>query len=90
MVPFGEYKETDNLYSGRKLYKLELGNLNTGLKVKGKMFSTELEFSRSDGRTSRLPKVRNKLDKNGSNKNNSKQGVLRHVGMVWEHSTHGG
>jgi hypothetical protein len=45
MVPFGEYKETDILYSDRKLLKLQLENLDNGLQVKEKnIFLTELDF----------------------------------------------
>ena len=44
MVPFGEYKETNILLRDRKLFKLQLGNLDTGLQVKEKMFSTEVAF----------------------------------------------
>jgi hypothetical protein len=37
-------KETDILYSDRKLVKLQLGNLGIGLQVKEKIFSTEMDF----------------------------------------------
>lgn len=44
LVPFGVCKETDILYSDRKLFKLQLENLDTGLQVKEKMFRRELDF----------------------------------------------
>jgi hypothetical protein len=36
MVPFSGHKETDILYSDRKLFKLHLKNFDNGLQVKKK------------------------------------------------------
>jgi hypothetical protein len=50
MVPLREYEEKNTLYRDRKLYKLQLGMLDTGLQVKQKnveyrngLFREELE-----------------------------------------------
>jgi hypothetical protein len=44
MVPFGEYKETNILYHERKLFKLQLRNLDIELQVQKNMVSTEMDY----------------------------------------------
>jgi hypothetical protein len=66
MVPFGEYKETNILYSNRKLFKVQLGNLDTGLQVKEKHVQCWiglLEKSWKDLQTTKSKKwIREKLE----------------------------
>jgi hypothetical protein len=45
----------------RKHFKIGLGNMDTGLQVKEKLLSTEMDFKRRGARTSRLLTVRNEV-----------------------------